>query len=138
MTSAARRVVAIGVVTLVGVTSTGCTSAEDRFCGQLRDDYQLEDLVTAIERRDRRRITEGLERLRELQDVAPAEIHDSFRAVVDAISSAVRAVTNATGADGEALPVDLTQLGIDLAEVEGPAQEVAEYADRECGLRLDP
>lgn len=124
--------------TLIAATPVACTSAEDRFCGQLRDDYQLEELVTAIEQRDRRRITEGLERLRQLQDVAPADIHDSFRAVVDAVSSSVRAVTNATGADGEARPVDLTQLGLDLAKIEGPAQEVADYADRECGLRLDP
>lgn len=137
MTSGGRRA-AVAVATVFAVATVGCTSAEDRFCGQLRDDYQLEELVTAIRQRDQRRTTEGLERLRQLQDVAPAEIHDDFRAVVDAVSSAVRAVTNATGADGESVPVDLTVLGDELAAIDEPAHNVATYADRECGLELDP
>lgn len=132
---------AIGAIAISGalaIGGTACTSAEDQFCGQLRDDYELEQLVTAIRQRDQRRITEGLERLRQLQDVAPAEIHDDFRAVVDAVSSAVRAVTDATGANGESVPVDLTVLGDELAAIEEPAHNVADYADRECGLKLDP
>lgn len=124
------------MATVVGIS--GCTSPEDQFCGRLRDDYRLDDLVTAIERRDQRRITEGLEGLRELQDIAPAEIHDDFRAVVDAVSGAVRAVTKARGADGEEVPVDLTLLGQQLAEIEQPAQHVADFADRSCGLKLNP
>jgi hypothetical protein len=126
------------IAALVAWSTTACTSDVDRFCGQLRDRYHLERLVTAIQHRDQRRITEGLEDLRALEDVAPAEIHDDFRAVVDAVSGAVRAVTKAPGADGEQVPVDLTALGTRLAAIDRPAQHVADYADRKCGLRLNP
>lgn len=132
----------LGAILLAGSAAIlvvpGCTSPEDEFCGRLRDEYRLDRLVTAIERRDQKRITEGLETLRELQDIAPAEIHDDFRAVVDAVSGAVRAVTKARGADGEEVPVDLTLLGQQLASIEEPAQHVAIFADRSCGLDLNP
>lgn len=136
-----RRVAAIArllAILLVIVVLPACTSPADQFCGRLRDDYRLTSLITAIKHRDQRRITDGLERLRELQDIAPAEIHDDFRAVVDAVSGAVRAVTKAPGANGEEVPVDLTLLGQQLAEIQKPAQHVAEFADRSCGLNLNP
>jgi hypothetical protein len=136
-TRRSRRVGAAVAILLVAAP-LGCTSSEDRFCGRLRDDYELDDLVTAIERRDQKRITANLEALRELQDVAPAAIHDDFRAVVDAVNAAVRAVTRVPGPDGEAVPVDLTLLGQQLAAIDEPAQHVAEYADRKCGLKLNP
>lgn len=115
-----------------------CTSQTDEFCGRLRDDYRLTDLVTAIRQRDQRGVTDGLERLRKLQDIAPDEIHDDLRDVVDAVSNAVRAVTDAPGADGEDTPVDLTLLSQQLAKIEQPAQHVADFADRSCGLQLNP
>jgi len=129
---------AVSALLLLTGVAAGCTSPEDEFCGRLRDEYRLDDLVTAIEQRDERRTTDGLRRLRELQDVAPDEIHDDFRAVVDAVSDAVRAVTKARGADGEEVPVDLTLLGQQLAEIREPAQHVADFADRSCGLKLNP
>ena len=122
-----------------GLATLGaCTSPEDQFCGRLREDYHLDTLVSAIQRRDERRITAGLEQLRELQDIAPESIHDDVRAVVDAVSGAVRAVTKAPGADGEQVPVDLTLLSQQLAEIREPAQHVADFADRSCGLKLNP
>lgn len=122
----------------VALSATACTSPTDAFCGKLRDDYKLGDLTTAIRQRDQRRITQGLERLRELQDTAPDEIHDDMRAIVDAVSGAVRAVTKAPGANGEDTPVDLTLLSQQLAAIEAPAQHVATFADRSCGLTLNP
>lgn len=134
-----RQVGAVAMAVLSGsVGLTACTSSEDQFCGRLRDDYQLEELVTAIEKHDQRRITERLEALRELQDIAPDEIHDDVRMVVDAVSGAVRAVTRAPGANGEEVPVDLTLLRQQLAEIQEPAQHVADFADRSCGLKLNP
>lgn len=133
----ALRASATAVVLGVSVVAA-CTSPEDQFCGRLREDYQLDDLVTAIERRDQRRITEQLAALRELQDIAPAEIHDDVRAIVDAVSGAVRAVTKAVGADGEEVPVDLLELRQQLEQIQQPAQHVADYADRSCGLKLNP
>ncbi|MFN8050749.1 MAG: hypothetical protein U0Q22_04905 [Acidimicrobiales bacterium] len=131
----ARLAVCAGACVLLAPVA--CTSSEDQFCGRLRDEYRLDELVTAIQRQDQRRITQGLEGLRELQDVAPAAIYDDFRAVVDAVSAAVRAVTKAPGADGEKVPVDLTLLGQQLAAITQPAQHVADYADRNCGLKLN-
>lgn len=133
----ARSLVALGVALAAGVLPA-CTSPADQFCGGLRDNYLLTDLRRAIGQNDQRRITEGLEELRQLQDVAPTEIHDDFRTLTDAVSDAVRAVTKAPGADGEEVPVDLLLLSQQLAEVQEPAQHVAEFADRKCGLQLNP
>jgi len=116
----------------------GCTSSEDQFCGSLRDDYRLDELVTAVETRDQQGITDGLAALRDLQDVAPAAVHDDLRTVIDALESAVRAVTSAPGPDGEDLPVDLMLLREQLGAIGEPAQHVADYADRNCGLKLNP
>lgn len=139
MSASVRRPTAVVALLAAAIAVLGaCTSPEDQFCGRLRDEYRLEPLVTAIEQRDQRRITEGLATLRELQDIAPADVHDDFRTIVDAISGAVRAVTKAPGADGEEVPVDLTLLAQQLASIDGPAQHVAEFADRSCGLTLNP
>ena len=54
------------------------------------------------------------------------------------VSGAVRAVTKAPGANGEEVPVDLTLLRQQLAEIQEPAQHVADFADRSCGLKLNP
>lgn len=118
------------------LSSTACTSDTDRFCEALRDQWDLSSLSEAIQTRDLRSITAGLESLREVQDVAPDDVHDDFRTLIDALSGAVRIVTNAPDSTGETSPVDPTALTRQLEEIDEPAHNVAEFADRNCGLSL--
>lgn len=120
------------------MTSVSCTNAEDRFCGMLRDEYELDDLVTAITQQDQRRVNESLEQLRALQDEAPLEIHDDLRSIIDAVTSAVRVVTKTPTADGKTVPIDLTELNQSLGSIKTPAQHVSDYAEENCGLDLNP
>ncbi len=71
-------------------------------------------------------------------DVLSAPRYTLTQAYVDAVSGAVRAVTGAKGPEGQDEPVDLTLLGQHLKDVREPAQHVADYADRSCGLTLNP
>ena len=124
-------------VALHGSIACGVTTDEDKFCGRLRTEYRLDRLNSAITSRDQRRITESLASLRQLQDVAPAAIFDDFRLLVDAVSGAVRAITKAPGADGEQLPVDVGALNQQLAAIGPPAEHIADYARKNCGLTVN-
>lgn len=113
-----------------------CTSDTARFCERLRENYGLESLSDAIIARDVRGIDQSLEELRKVQDVAPAEIFEDFRHLIDVLTDLVRTVTETKDSKGETTPVDPTTLTAQLGEIAAPAQKVADYADRYCGIEL--
>ncbi|MEZ5320747.1 MAG: hypothetical protein R2698_01450 [Microthrixaceae bacterium] len=119
----------------------GCTSAPDRFCGRLRQDYRLLDLSEAIEHHDRAAMQRAVSRLRDLQDVAPESVFNDMRSVIDALEAAIDAVVrspdpNADPSVSTGPPIDTIRVSKLLAEARRPAQDLATYADRECGLDL--
>lgn len=98
--------------------------------------HDLSELSEAISARDVRGINASLEQLRVVQDVAPAEIHDEFRALIDVLADTVRTVTDTTDSSGKTTPVDPSTLTDQLTNISEPAHKVAEYADQYCGIEL--
>lgn len=132
-----RRAVAAAVTTLA-LAGAGCSeSPKVEFCHELRDTYRLTALRDAIDRNDSATITRSLRKLRDLADDAPKEIAIDLHIVVDAVIQTVRRVTGVPGLDGETLPPDLGTLNAALERVAKSSQRVVEYADQECGFRLD-
>lgn len=115
--------------------AAGCTSTEATFCAELEDRVDLGELVNAIELEDTKRISDGLDDLRVLEDTAPEEVFDEVRALIDVVSNLVRVTTGVDEGSGSA-PLDAAELNAALAEVAEPAQVLAEYADRTCGITL--
>lgn len=135
---ATRTIAAAASFLLVGLTASACTSDTDRFCNDLRHIESLSSLITAIERRDERSITNGLDQLRKLQDIAPSEIFDDFRALVDALSATVQITLNTPDEMGTTGQVDATELTAQLEKIDAPAHNVAEFAEENCGISLNP
>lgn len=130
-----RRRVALAATT-VALLAPACTSDTARFCEELRDVHDLSALSEAISARDVRGINTSLEQLRAVQDVAPEEIHDDFRTLIDVLADTVRIVTETTDPAGNTTPVDPSTLTDQLAKISEPAHNVADYADRYCGIEL--
>lgn len=119
----------------VGLGPIACTSADATFCAELEDRLDLGALVEAIELQDERGIRDALEDLRVLEDTAPEEVFDEVRVLVDVVSNLVR-ITTGVDDGGGAAPLDADELNAALAEVAEPAQVLADYADRTCGITL--
>jgi hypothetical protein len=116
--------------------STACTSSTKQFCGRLEELYTFDDLNRAIETQDQTGIASGLDDMRRLEEVAPAEIHDDLRQINDAMIDVIREVTDSPGPEGQTAPVDLDALRDALTAVGDSLQHVTDYADKECGLTL--
>ena len=125
------------IVVVLGLVSAACGSDEADFCSALQDRYDLTGLLRALNADDNAAVTKSLTQLQELEDMAPPAIRADLTTVVEATIKSVRAVTGATGPNGEKMPVDTRALSTALGEVRVPAQNVADYADRECKIRLE-
>jgi high-affinity nickel permease len=118
------------------LASTACTSDQQQFCDDLKDQYTLSALRHAIDANDTAAIEAALAGLQRLEDEAPSEVRSDLSTVLDTVISTVRAVTDATGPNGEKMPVDTGRLNTALAGVATSSQHVVAYADRKCALKL--
>ncbi len=138
-TSRWQRVRAVPVLCTFGllIPSAACSDPTVDFCGNLRSNYQLTELVEAIRIRDQKAIEAKLKDLRKLQDLAPAEIFDDLRLLIDTLSTAIKALLKFDELEGHSAPVDLAALNDKLTEIKDPAQNIAEYAAKNCGTNLE-
>lgn len=124
------------LVALLVATVPACSSAQDEFCDALKSRMDLSELRRALDSGDEEAVTEALEDLQEVRDLAPPDIAPAAEKVIDTAIETVRRVTRVTGPNGETMPVDTAELNRALAEIPSSAQELRTYADEKCGFAL--
>lgn len=130
-----RRLAAVALAAvLFGAVS--CSDPTGEFCDRLAANFELSDLRDAIARNDRAAIERELAELRDVEEIAPADIRRDVTAVFDAVIDAVRTVIDVPSPEGSRMPVDISRLNAALANVAENAQAVVTYADRTCGITL--
>jgi len=124
------------IVGLLALATAACSSPEDDFCGALEDRFDLAALQRAIDAGDDTATTRALGDLQEVADLAPDDIQQAARAVIDTLIASVRAVTGAIDPNGESTPVDTEALSTALDGISPQSAELADYARTTCGFDL--
>lgn len=101
--------------------AAGCSSdtAQEKFCNQLEE---VSDPQVATS------VSETAEGLRQLLEIAPLEVRDSIRVMLDTFEEFIRTPDRQAAQD---------QLVERAAELNDSAAKLEAYAVRECGLNLE-
>jgi len=123
---------AVAIVVLCSEGKSGSTAA---FCASARtgenplDVFDRYDPTNVDSARDQ--LQRGVDRLQELEEAAPSEIHDDLKVLVDVAQQLVTALDPA--AKDEEIP-DFTS---EFDQVQAASGNVIRFAADNCGLQLD-
>lgn len=141
-----RRALVVGVLALLTLGPLGaCADDEsgsvEAFCDQIAVTPPLATVVSAANDADPTELGASLSRAEEaysaLRSAAPSEIRDDVDEVVDLVEVLLQALTD-HGDDPELVAAELRREVIDHPDAATAATAVADFAQRECGLELNP
>ena len=133
---AAVGVLLVVVLTLSGITvacGTSPSRSVEAFCRELAQAEQLDVVLASA---DPAAIDEAIGELRDVEEVAPAEIRPQVAVLVDVADDV--GSTLATAADGQAsADAAFADLQGRLADIETAGADVQSYAEANCGIELN-
>lgn len=107
------------------------------WCAELESVADLPALVSAISSGDTEAATAETDRFSDVAADAPAEIRPEMKAVADALSEAVAVTMTPPDADPDELELRREAVNQQLGRVTSDVSAVSEWAEVQCGIRLD-
>lgn len=77
--------VVVGIVGVLAIVISGCTSSVDAFCGRLKENAGLKSLTSSIQNGDLKAANTAADEFMELADGAPTEIRADMREIATGV-----------------------------------------------------
>jgi hypothetical protein len=134
-------VAALAVGLATGSACSGPSGSKEAFCEEVSQVPALESVLARFSEADPEVLQDRIDRARaayeELADAAPGAIRDDADAVVGLVDEILAAVED-HASDPAAAADQLRDVMDEHEGVDRARQQVATYAQDECGVRLDP